>query len=251
MPAPSSNKKLIIHCCHHKTGTYVMMKILRDVCHHFKLKFQYCAQNKLRNDTDIWMENHSHIDFSKIHRPIVGTHMIRNPCGIIISAYEYHKITDEKWANENNQKLGNVTYKYAINLLKEKDGIYFEMKNQLYRESSWNTIMDIYRWNYKMSNFLEIKYEDLMLDFNEILTRMFKHYGFTSTMIATALKIAANHNIYNMDHKHLESDSHITNKSLDLDKWKQFFRDPELKHKFLEVYPRDIFAKIGYPNYLV
>jgi len=41
------------------------------------------------------MENHSHIDFSKIHRPIIGSHMIRNPCGIINSAYEYHKITDE------------------------------------------------------------------------------------------------------------------------------------------------------------
>ena len=87
--------KLFIHCCHHKTGTHVMMNILRDVCHHFKLKFQYCPQNKLKFDTDIWMENHSHIDFSAIHRPIIGTHMIRNPCAIIISAYEYHKITDE------------------------------------------------------------------------------------------------------------------------------------------------------------
>ena len=241
-------KKLIIHCCHHKTGTYVMMKILRDVCHHFKLKFQYCSQNKLRNDTDIWMENHSHIDFSKIHRPVIGTHMIRNPCGIIISAYEYHKTTDESWANEKNQKLGDITYKYAVNLLKEKDGIYFEMKNQLYQESSWNTIMDIYNWNYKSPYFLEIKYEDLMLDFNGTLTRMFKYYGFTSTMIATILKIAANHNIQNMDQKYLESDSHITNKSLDLDKWKTYFNDSELKNKFWGIYPSNIFIKIGYPN---
>lgn len=108
------------------------------------------------------MENHSHIDFSKIHRPIIGSHMIRNPFGIIISAYEYHKITDELWANTKIQKLENKTYKYVLNLLKEKDGIYFEMKNQLYKESSKNTIMDMYNWNYNMSNFLETKYEDFI-----------------------------------------------------------------------------------------
>jgi len=228
-----------------------MMKILRDVCQHFRLKFQYCSQKKLKNDTDIWMENHSKIDFSKINRQIIGSHMIRNPCGIIVSAYEYHKITDEPWANEKIKKLNNITYKDALNFIQEKDGIYFEMKNQLFQESSRNTIMDIYNWNYNMPNFLETKYEDLMLDFNGTLTRIFKHYGFTSTMITTALKIAAIHNIQNKDQKYLQNDNHITNKSFDLDKWKTYFSDSELKSKFWGIYPSNIFTKIGYPNYLV
>jgi hypothetical protein len=227
------------------------MKILRDVCQHFRLKFQYCSQKKLKNDTDIWMENHSKIDFSKINRQIIGSHMIRNPCGIIVSAYEYHKITDEPWANEKIKKLNNITYKDALNFIQEKDGIYFEMKNQLFQESSRNTIMDIYNWNYNMTNFLETKYEDLMLDFNGTLTRIFKHYGFTSTMITTALKIAAIHNIQNKDQKYLQNDNHITNKSFDLDKWKTYFSDSELKSKFWGIYPSNIFTKIGYPNYLV
>ena len=225
-----------------------MMKILRDVCQHFRLKFQYCSQNKLKNDTDIWMENHSKIDFSKINRQIIGSHMIRNPCGIIISAYEYHKITDEAWANQKIKKLNNITYKDALNLIQEKDGIYFEIKNQLFQESSRNTIMDIYNWNYNMLNFLETKYEDLMLDFNGTLTRIFTHYGFTSTMITTALKIAEIHNIQNMNQKYLESDNHITNKSMDLDKWKNYFNDSELKNKFWGIYPSNIFTKIGYHN---
>jgi hypothetical protein len=246
----TSTRKLIIHGCHHKTGTYVMMKILRDVCSHFKLKFQYCSQQKLRDDTDIWMENHSHIDFKKIKRPIIGTHMIRNPCGIIISAYEYHKTTSEPWANKKIPKLFNITYKDAINILNEKDGIYFEMKNSLFLESSRNTIMDIYNWNYNMPNFLEIKYEDLMKNFNETLTKMFRHYGFTSSMISTALKIAEKHNINIKDRAVLNNDNHITNKSLDLDKWKTYFNNSDMKHKFFEVYPSNIFNKIGYPNYL-
>ena len=49
-----------------------------------------------------------------------------------------------------------------------------------------------------------------MSDFNGTLTRIFKHYGFTSTMISTALKIAAIHNIHNKDYKYLQNDNHIT-----------------------------------------
>ena len=70
-------------------------------------------------------------------------------------------------------------------------------------------------------------------------------------MIATALKIAANHNINNKDQQYLKNDNHVTNKSIDLDKWKQFFSDPELRNKFWGIYPSNIFTKIGYPNYLV
>ena len=101
-----------------------------------------------------------------------------------------------------------------------------------------------------MPNFLETKYEDLMTDFNGTLTRIFKYYCFTTSMINTALKIAGNHNINTKDQTALNNDNHITNKSLDLDKWKQFFSDSELKHKFWEVYPSNIFTKIGYTNYL-
>lgn len=135
--------------------------------------------------------------------------------------------------------------------VKEKVGIYFEMKNQLYKESSNNVIMDMYNWNYNMPNFLETKYEDLMSDFNGTLTLIFKHYGFTSKMIATALKIAANHNINNKDQQYLKKNNHITNKSIDLDKWKKVFSDTDLEYLFWETYPSNIFTKIGYPNYFV
>jgi hypothetical protein len=240
-------KNLIIHCCHHKTGTVVIEKILRNVCNHFGLKYQYCPQSKLEPDTDVWMEHHSHIDFSKINRPIIGTHMIRNPCAIIVSAYEYHKTTKEGWANRKIKKLEKMTYKEILNSLNEKDGIIFEMKNTLFLESSKNTIMDMYNWDYEMPNFLEFKYEDLMTNYNGTLSNMFKHYGFTKEMIHTALIIAAEYNIRKKDEKDLQKNGHITNKSIDLDKWKTYFNNQELIMKFRRIYPVDIFDKIGYP----
>jgi hypothetical protein len=240
-------KKLIIHCCHHKTGTVVIEKILRNVCNHFGLKYQYCPQSKLETDTDVWMEHHSHINFAAINRPIIGTHMIRNPCAIIVSAYEYHKTTKEGWANRKIKKLEKMTYKEILNSINEKDGIIFEMKNTLFLESSKNTIMDMYNWDYEMPNFLEFKYEDLMTNYNGTLSNMFKHYGFTKEMIHTALIIAAEYNIRKKDEKDLQKNGHITNKSIDLDKWKTYFNNPELIQKFRRIYPIDIFDKIGYP----
>jgi len=240
-------KKLIIHCCHHKTGTVVIEKILRNVCNRFGLKYQYCPQSKLEADTDVWMEHHSHIDFSTIRRPIVGTHMIRNPCAIIVSAYEYHKTTKEGWANRKIKKLNKMSYKEILNSINEKDGLIFEMKNILYLESSKNTIMDMYNWDYENPNFMEFKYEDLMNNYNGTLANMFKHYGFTKDMIHTALIIAAEYNIRKKDEKDLQKNGHITNKSIDLDKWKTYFNNPELIHKFRRIYPIDIFDKIGYP----
>jgi hypothetical protein len=243
----NNQKKLIIHCCHHKTGTVVIEKVLRNVCNHFGLKYQYCPQSKLENDTDVWLEHHSHIDFSKINRPIIGTHMIRNPCAIIISAYEYHKTTKEDWANRKINKMNNLTYKQILSNLDEKNGIIFETKNDLYVESSKNTIMDIYNWDYEMPNFLEFKYEDLMSNYNGTLSNMFKHYGFTKDMIKESLKIAEVYNIRKKDEKDLQKNGHITNKSIDLDKWKNYFTDKDLTKVFKSNFPSDIFDKIGYP----
>lgn len=243
---PNKGKKLIIHCCHHKTGTVVIEKVLRRVCNHFGLKYQYCPQSKLENDTDVWLEHHSHIDFSKINRPIVGSHMIRNPCAIIVSAYEYHKKTKENWANRKIKKMANMSYKEVLNNLNEKNGLIFEMKNKFYIESSRNTIMDIYNWDYEKPNFMEFKYEDLMTNFNGTLSNMFKHYGFSKEMIKESLKIAEEFNIRKKDEKDLQKNDHVTNKDIDLDKWKTYF-NKELTEKFYNIFPHDIFDKIGYP----
>jgi archaellin len=98
-----------------------------------------------------------------------------------------------------------------------------------------------------MPNFLEFKYEDLMTNYNGTLSNMFKHYGFTKEMIKKSLEIASEFNIRKKDDNDLLKNGHITNKSIDLDKWKTYFKDPELIQKFRKIYPEDIFEKIGYP----
>ena len=240
-----NKKPLIIHCCHHKTGTVVIEKILRSVCNKFGLKYQYCNQEQLESNTDVWLEHHSKIDFSLIDRPIIGTHMIRNPFSLIVSAYEYHKTTIEPWANRKIKKYNGLTYKEVLNQLNSEEGLLFEIKNDLCLESSKNTIMDMYNWDYRRPNFLELKFEDLMTNFDGTLANMFKHYGFTREMIDTSLVIAASYNLRNKNDEELKKNKHVTNKSLDLEKWRNYYGESILR-KFWKVYPEDLFNKIGY-----
>jgi len=200
----------------------------------------------LEADTDIWLQHHSHVDFDKLDRPVIGTHMIRNPCAIIVSAYEYHKTTIEGWANRKIKILNGVTYKSILNSLDLENGVIFEMKNDFYVESSKNTIMDIYNWDYKRPNFLELKFEDLMTDYNGTLANMFKHYGFSKDMIETSLTIAKKFNLRNKKEEDLQNNKHVTNKNIDLDKWKDYFRNQNIIKRFWKIYPEDIFEKIGY-----
>jgi hypothetical protein len=175
--------------------------------------------------------------------------MIRNPYALIVSAYEYHKMTIEPWANRKIKKLNGVTYKEILNKLSMEEGLMFEIKNELYLESSRNTIMDIYNWDYMRPNFLELKFEDLMTNYDGTLANMFKHYGFTREMIEEAISIAQPYNLRNKNEAELNMNKHVTNKSLDLEKWRGYYNENVIK-KFWKVYPEDLFTKIGYIDYL-
>ena len=242
----SRRKPLIIHCCHHKTGTVVVEKILRNIAYYYGFKYQYCPQSKLEPDTDIWVENHSHIDFSRINRPIIGTHMIRHPCSIIVSAFEYHKKTNEPWINRKIKSLGKQTYKQILNSLNDENGLIFEMKNELYIESSRNTIMDMYNWDYVKPNFIELKFEDFMMDFDNTLRNMLKHYGFSKEMIEESLRMSQCHNLRNKSQEDIKKNKHVTNKNMDLDKWKKYFLSEKILTQFKKTYPEDLFDKLGY-----
>lgn len=245
---PINNKKLIIHCCHHKCGSHALLHILRDISVNFGLKFQYCDQNHLEPDTDIWMENHSHIDFSKITRPIVGTHMVRHPISVIYSAHKYHQKTLEPWANKKVKDLDDKSYREIMSELNEEDGLVFETKNEIFLESSRRTLRDMYIWDYYRPNFLEVRFEDMMSNFDDVLRNMFKFYGWSKKEIIKGLEIAQKHNLENQNNTNINSNDHITNKTLDWEKWREGYNSKRLLQTFKKNYPEDIFNTLGYGN---
>ena len=163
-----------------------------------------------------------------------------------LEGHEYHKKTNESWVNRKIKSLGKQSYKEIMNSLSNENGLLFEMKNELYVESSRNTIMDIYNWDYYKPNFLELKFEDLMVDFDGTLRNMFKHYGFSRDMIEESIKLSQSHNIRNKSKSQINNNNHITNKSIDLDKWKKYFDSEKILNQFKKTYPKDLFEKLGY-----
>jgi len=120
-------KKLIVHCCYHKVGTQWLKNILEGVADEFGWKLQFCKQEQLRSDTNIFMENHSRVDFSTLP-PYVGSHLIRDSRDVVISGYFYHLWCREKWCTKRKYWLWGPSYQKTLNSLSRNEGISLEMR---------------------------------------------------------------------------------------------------------------------------
>ena len=232
------DKKLIIHCCYHKIGTYWLARILRGISDEYGMTFQNCEQYELRKRTDIFLEDHSCLDFSKLP-PYVGSHMIRDPRDVVISGYFYHLWTNEDWAHIHRKEYGNLSYQQYLNSLDQDEGILAEIKRSI------NNIREMAAWNYNNPNFIEIKYEDLITNEQAVFYQIFKKYGFNEEAIQTSLKIAEGFSFKNMAKRAVgekKKKSHL--RSGKPGEWKTLFNE---KHKsYFKELTRDAIVKLGY-----
>ena len=103
------NKELITHFAHHKCGTTWLNNSLYNISKRYGLKYQKCVQEELKEDTDIWLQEHSKVIFENLPA-YVGSHMIRDPRDITISAYFYHLWCHEEWCHIKKEEYGGMSY---------------------------------------------------------------------------------------------------------------------------------------------
>ena len=239
--ADASSKKLIIHCSQHKVGGTWFGQILRAIADHYGLNFQNCEQEDLRQNTDIFFQHHSRIQVSTLP-PYTGSHMIRDPRDIIVSAYFYHRWTTEDWAHQPKAEYGQRSYQDYLNSLDEEEGIIAEI------DRSAPNIGIIANWNYSDPNFLEIKYEDMIADEEAGFHRIFKHYGFSPEAIRHCLGVAEQFSFKKVTGRKLgqvNERSHL--RSGKPEQWREYFTEKQKKH-FKKVLG-DVVVKCGYePN---
>ena len=119
--------------------------------------------------------------------------MVRDPRDVIVSGYFYHLWTSEKWAKIPRDEFGGISYQeYLIGLSKE-DGISAEM----IRFSKYD-LPHFVNWNYDDDNILELKYEDVIVDENNMFRKLFKHYGFRPAAVERSLKIVEEFSFQNV-----------------------------------------------------
>lgn len=258
----------LVISCHHKSGSTLMHTVFRKVCAEFGWRLQWNFKTtpaRLPRDVDVLVLGHGQIDLGQMESPYRGAHVIRDPRDVVVSGYQYHLYTDEDWCvnedfdetapinapqipfwieergeaekREFLRSLGGRSYQENLKARSEAEGILFEISGY----SAW-TIDQMRAWDYDDPDVVELKFEDVLGDFDAEMRRMFVGLGLTGRWLERAVEIAATEDLGRMDRERLETDPHIQSRGSS--RWERFFTD-EHKAAFKERFG-DAVVKLGY-----
>jgi len=183
MSAPSC---VLVHCAHHKIGTVWWGNILGAVASRCGVSYGEVSETEFPESADVYLFRHSR-DFDRsclAGRPFRGTHMIRDPRDVIVSGYFYHLWTTEPWANRPNARYGGRSYREELNRLDQHDGLLLEIE-RIWRDQ----LRDMLAWDYSQPEFLELRYENVIVDDVGSFEQVFRHFGFADHEVSEGLRI--------------------------------------------------------------
>lgn len=236
-----SDIPLIIFGTHHKCGTYLMKDVTTIFSEVLGKKYRRGQQHRLQDDTEVWFINNAKINFDLIKRDYLGIHIYRHPLQVILSGYKYHKICDEYWCNSTNTyNIKGKNYKQHLNSLNKNNGIKFEMNN-----CAKAAITEMYNWDYNNPKILNVKFEDIMNDFNREFSKIFDFLKIDKKTKEKLMLKIEKINIYNKKKTNIDKNPHITNKTFMWNSYKYELTPEHIKH-FNKIYPADLMDKLKY-----
>jgi hypothetical protein len=238
-PFRDNGSNLLVHCCHHRSGTVWFIRVLSTIARRYGLHFQADTQEELMSSTEIFLQDHSRIDRAALPS-YRGSHMIRDPRDMVVSGYHYHLWTDEEWARTPQKRYDGKSFQDALKDVGKKRGLILEME-RFCRED----LRDMLQWNYDDPDFLELKYEDVIADEAAHFEALFTHYGFHQDAVGAGLEIAEYYSFQNVSGRSfgdVEEQSHL--RSGRTSQWEDHF-DEDLKDRFKELAGNAV-TKLGY-----
>jgi hypothetical protein len=184
---------LIVVGCHHKCGTNWMSSIFRELAGRMCVPFLEGDQPRPLDAAGVFFQDKSRFDFRGLPEGFRGVHMIRDPRDVVISACFYHQTSGEAWLHIKRRRFGGLTYQEKLNSYPSiDDRLFFEMEH-----SSLITIREIWGWNYANPDFLELRYEDLVVDTElKLFERLFEFLRLPRGMSGQALDIARRNSLF-------------------------------------------------------
>jgi len=207
---------------------------------------------------------HSLIGFDLSCHPHRGVRIIRDPRDIWLSGYLYHRRCTEPWCVHENfdlwppirfpnvpysqqhraedwkrayiRGLGGMSYQRNLLTLDQDEGLRFELR----RYAAW-TIEAMVAWQ-PDPHTIDIKIEDLVADFDGVLSRILRHFGLSEPDIATALAVCAPEDIGRMSDAQLAQNPHIYARKIS--KWRDMLTPAQCK-SFEALHDRAI-KRLGY-----
>jgi hypothetical protein len=175
----------IVHVTHHRVGTVWFGKVLSLIANHFGLSFQSVVPKSDSPESEVLLYHHSWLFDRTRLESFRGSHLIRDPRDVVVSAYHYHLWTNEKWVHIPKQEYRGMTYQQYLRSLDTEEGFAAEI-----RRMARSDLAEVGAWNYAQPEFLELKYEDFIIDDAAQFARMFRHYGFNETAVERSVDLA-------------------------------------------------------------
>jgi len=233
-----SSAHLIVHACHHKTGTHWIQRILQQVAGRWDLRFVTGREIAPGKTPDILFDPHTALDITALP-PFRGSHMIRDPRDIVVSGYFYHLWTHESWAHIPRPRWGGKTFQKHLLSLDREEGFMAEIDRL---QPQFETMG---RWNYDDSRIFELRYETLMADGEPIFRKLFEHYGFHPDAIEKSVEFVRESSFESRAGRSVgkvrEGDVLRSGRS---GQWREYFTDRVRVH-FLQS-TGDLLAVLGY-----
>lgn len=254
--------------CYHKSGTVLLHRVFEDITRKFGWSYRECFgyHEAAPKKSDVTLFAHALVGPAVLDRNHRGIRLIRDPRDVIVSGYLYHKRTNEPWcinrdlnpsapitfprvpySQEHRSEAWKASYlaslggkSYQQNLLDrtQHDGLLFELAHY----GAWTTEA-MAAWNAHHPSVLDVRFEEIMADFDGSFRRIFQYLGFAPGQIHDALTLASAHDLGRKTHKELEKINHVSSAE-GWNKWPAYFA---LTHqeRFREQFP-DVLERLGF-----
>jgi hypothetical protein len=229
---------LLVHCSHHKVGTVWFSRVLGEVARSYNLNFEVIGRNVPSVSTDVFLFNNTN-RFDRSYfagRSFRGSHLIRDPRDLAVSAYHYHLRTSEQWARVPEDRWEGKSYQDYLQSMSFSDGLLAEIGRCA--QAEWRH-MGI--WDYQQEEFLELRYEDLLSDESGTFERLFHHYGFRERECRASLAATRQ---FSLEVVRASNDRHV--RSGRPGEWREVF-EPRHVDRFKEL-TGDLIVRLGYES---
>jgi len=206
---------------HHKTGTVLLKHIfLHEVCPLLKWRCSFdnspvpCASPEQAQAAGLhvcFLQHGVRFKLQETNLPYRFIHAIRDPLEVVLSGYQYHLKTTEKWANRVQQRYNGTTYRKYLNALSLDEGLRAEVTHSM--RDSLKTMPRLLNRTRANSCTLTVRLEDFEADWSGTVARLWDLLGVDAAVALTLDRAVAKHNVYTDKRKYNRHVSNLTTRS--------------------------------------
>jgi len=209
-------RKEVLHAGFHKCLTVYYKRIMDGLAEeHGIRRIKVRRQDLSRENLERLKQDHSgnlkvfHVDDvtedirQEFFSGLRGSHFIRDPRDLVISAAYYHQVCGEKWCQF---KLDYILPNPVVDTLVSEHSLLEPNEEDTYQTyiSRHNPeqafIIEMFRmnhvfeamknWNYDNPDFIEFRYEEIIGNESETFKKLFRHYGLPRSWVKSGVKLA-------------------------------------------------------------